>query len=120
MGALISLYALTEYPDVFGGAGCVSIHWPLGDGLMVDYLARKLPPAGSHRLYFDYGTATLDAGYEPYQRRVDALLGAARWRQGTDFLTVRAEGAPHNERAWRARVAVPLAFLLGPPPPQKR
>jgi glycosidase/predicted alpha/beta superfamily hydrolase len=120
MGALISLYALTEYPQVFGGAGCVSIHWPLGDGLMVDYLARKLPPAGSHRIYFDYGTATLDAGYEPYQRRVDAMLGAAGWREGTDFLTVRAEGAPHNERAWRARVGVPLTFLLGPPPPQKR
>ncbi len=61
MGALISLYALTEYPDVFGGAGCVSIHWPLGDGIVADYLARHLPPRDGHRLYFDYGTTTLDA-----------------------------------------------------------
>ena len=43
MGAFISLYALTEYPDVFGGAGCVSTHWPLGDGLVIDYLVRHLP-----------------------------------------------------------------------------
>ena len=120
MGGLISLYALTEYPDVFGGAGCVSIHWPLGDGLMVDYLARRLPPAGSHRIYYDFGTTTLDAGYEPYQRRVDALMRAAGYREGVDWMTVRDEGAEHSERAWRARVSVPLTFLLGPPPPQKR
>ena len=29
MGALISLYAINEYPRVFGGAGMVSTHWPL-------------------------------------------------------------------------------------------
>jgi enterochelin esterase-like enzyme len=29
MGALISLYAVNEYPQVFGGAGMVSTHWPL-------------------------------------------------------------------------------------------
>ncbi|MGH6780716.1 MAG: alpha/beta hydrolase, partial [Sphingomonadaceae bacterium] len=29
MGGLISLYAVGEYPQVFGGAGCLSTHWPL-------------------------------------------------------------------------------------------
>ena len=28
MGALISLYGVIEYPDVFAGAACVSTHWP--------------------------------------------------------------------------------------------
>jgi glycosidase/predicted alpha/beta superfamily hydrolase len=115
MGALISLYALVEYPEVFGAAGCVSIHWPLGDGLVADYLARALPPRGPNRLYFDHGTTTLDAGYEPYQRRVDAMLRAAGWREGRDFMTYRDEGAAHDERAWRARLSVPLRFLLGAP-----
>jgi hypothetical protein len=27
MGGLISLYAISEYPHVFGGAGCISTHW---------------------------------------------------------------------------------------------
>lgn len=27
MGGLISLYALCEYPEVFGGAACLSTHW---------------------------------------------------------------------------------------------
>jgi predicted alpha/beta superfamily hydrolase len=39
LGGLISLYALTEYPAVFGGAGCVSTHWPSGGSLLVDYFA---------------------------------------------------------------------------------
>jgi glycosidase/predicted alpha/beta superfamily hydrolase len=120
MGALISLYALTEYPEVFGGAGCVSIHWPLADGLVADYLARHLPAREGHRLYFDHGTATLDAAYAPYQRRVDALLRNSGWREGKDFKSYEDAGAAHDERAWRARLAVPLEFLLGPPAAQKR
>ena len=113
MGALISLYAVTEYPDVFGAAGCVSVHWPIGDGLVADHLARHLPPRGTHRFYFDHGTVTLDAGYATYQRRVDAMLRAAGWREGRDFMTYVDAGAAHDERAWRARVDVPLEFLLG-------
>ena len=29
MGSLISLYAIDEYPQIFGGAGMMSTHWPL-------------------------------------------------------------------------------------------
>jgi predicted alpha/beta superfamily hydrolase len=120
MGGLVSLYAVLERPETFGGAGCVSIHWPLADGLVVDYLARRLPDRGAHRLYFDFGTATLDAAYQAYQRRADALLRAAGWREGEDWISLRDEGAEHSERAWRARLEAPLRFLLGPAPAQNR
>ena len=113
MGGLISLYALVEYPDVFGKAGCVSTHWPVGGELMIDWLAAALPKPGQHKLYFDFGTATLDEGYEPFQLRMDALLEAAGYRQGEDCLTQKFPGAEHSERAWRARVEIPLRFLLG-------
>ena len=83
MGALISLYALAEYPGRLRRRRRVSTHWPIGDGIVIDYLAPHLPARGRHRIYFDYGTATLDASYEPYQRRVDALMRAAGWREGT-------------------------------------
>lgn len=114
MGGLISLYALAEYPQVFGGAAGLSTHWPAGDGVVVDWLGRHLPPAGAHRLYFDFGTAALDAQYPPYQARMDALLPARGYRAGHDWLTRRFEGAEHNEAAWKARLDVPLRFLLGP------
>ncbi|MGH8196891.1 MAG: alpha-amylase family glycosyl hydrolase [Steroidobacteraceae bacterium] len=114
-GALISLYALAEYPDVFGGAGGVSTHWPIGDGIVIDYLEPRLPALRGHRFYFDFGTATLDYNYEPYQRRVDALMRRAGFVEGVDWITRKHAGAEHSERAWRSRVDAPLRFLLGAP-----
>lgn len=113
MGGLISLYALTEYPDVFGAAGCVSTHWPAGGEALVDYFGRALPAPGAHRLYFDFGTADLDALYEPFQQRMDAHLLAAGYTPGRDWVTRKFPGAGHSETAWRARAADILQFVLG-------
>ncbi|MBI2813841.1 MAG: hypothetical protein HYX71_06120 [Opitutae bacterium] len=115
MGGLISAYALCEYPEIFGGAGCVSTHWPTGDGAVIDYLAKALPKPGAHKFWFDYGTATLDAQYESYQVRMDAVMKAAGYTVGRDWITRKFEGAEHSEKSWRERVDQPLAFLLGPP-----
>jgi predicted alpha/beta superfamily hydrolase len=113
MGGLISLYALCEYPKVFGGAGCVSTHWPAGDGIVVEYLKKSLPRAGSHKIYFDFGTETLDAKYEPFQMRADDVMRRAGYRENRDWMTRKFTGAEHSERSWRQRVDVPLIFLLG-------
>lgn len=123
MGGLISLYALSRHPDVFGGAGCLSTHWPggfdAGDSTLSDALhdlfADILPAAGRHRLYFDYGNATLDALYPPLQRRVDALLGDKGYGSA-DWTTRFFDGAEHSEQAWAARLDQPLRFLLPPAP----
>lgn len=113
MGGLISAYAVSEYPQVFGGAGCLSSHWPAGDGAVIEYLRRHLPPAGAHRFYFDLGSEGLDAAYEPYQRRMDEVLRAAGYQPGPHAMTRRFPGEEHSERAWAARVEIPLEFLLG-------
>lgn len=113
MGGLISAYAMAEHPQVFGGAGCLSTHWPADDGVVIDYLGSHLPDRRTHRFYFDHGTATLDASYAPYQARMDELLERAGWRRGRDFTSREFPGGEHSERAWRDRVDVPLQFLLG-------
>ena len=76
MGGLISLYGLCEHPQIFGAAACVSTHWPIGEEPLVDWFAAALPAPGTHRIYFDYGTETLDAQYEPYQARMDGHMEA--------------------------------------------
>ncbi len=113
MGGLISQYAMSRYPDVFGGAGCVSTHWPAGDGIAIDDFAAHLPDPATHRYWFDFGTATLDASYEPYQRRADEILRKAGYVEGRNWITKKFEGAEHSEKAWRLRVDQPLKFLLG-------
>jgi predicted alpha/beta superfamily hydrolase len=112
MGGLVSLYTLCEYPEVFAGAGCLSTHWPAGDGIVIDYMRHALPPPGDHYFYFDYGTETLDAEYEAYQVEADLVMRAAGYKRGVDWLTRKFPGAEHSERSWRERVQIPLLFLL--------
>jgi predicted alpha/beta superfamily hydrolase len=112
MGGLVSQYAISRYPEVFGGAGCVSTHWPAGDGIAVADFGAHLPDPATHRYWFDYGTATLDAGYEPYQKQADALLRKAGYVEGQNWVTKKFDGAEHSEKSWRLRVDQPLVFLL--------
>ena len=118
MGGLISMYAVCEYPEVFGGAACLSTHW-LGTftnennpvpAAFIGYLTKKLPALQQHTLYFDCGDQTLDAFYPPYQKQVDALLTSynnKRWKSA--FFP----GNNHSEKAWHNRLPVPFQFLLG-------
>jgi enterochelin esterase-like enzyme len=119
MGGLVSLYAIEEYPQVFGGAGCLSTHWPAGGDALVDFLGNHLPTPGSHRLYFDFGTQTLDAAYELFQLQMDQKLEQAGYRAGMDWITRKFPGADHSEAAWRQRVDLPLLFLLTGEAPSK-
>ena len=130
MGSLISLYAIDEYPQIFGAAGMMSTHWPLfmtPEGKSVDqkefevvssaferYLRPALPDPRTHKLYFDHGTETLDAIYKAYQDRVDQVVARRGYRQGVNWLTRNFPGQKHNEISWASRVDVPLQFLLPP------
>ena len=121
MGGLISWYALAKYPGVFSGAGCLSTHWPAGneetDGQLpetvIQYFQESIPRPGSHKIYFDYGTETLDAKYEPYQKRIDSIMQEIGYQNGEDWITKKFEGHEHSERSWAARLNYPLEFLLG-------
>lgn len=81
---------------------------------MIDYLAAHLPEPGIHRLYVDFGAATLDAGYEPFQQRMGVVLQRRGYVAGKDWITRKFEGAEHSEKAGRPRAGVPLQFLLCP------
>jgi predicted alpha/beta superfamily hydrolase len=118
MGGIISLYAICEYPDVFGAAGCLSTHWlgsfeknatiPLAT---FAYLKDHLPDPKSHRIYCDHGTAPpLDSLYAESQAFADILF---REKGYTDenYQSRVFPGAEHTEDAWGQRVAIPLLFL---------
>jgi predicted alpha/beta superfamily hydrolase len=120
MGGLISMYAICEYPSVFGGAACISTHWP---GIFEvennpipnafnRYLEKHLPNPKEHRIYFDFGTATLDALYEPLQKEVDAIM-LQKGYNVNNWLTKKFEGENHSEIAWQKRLHFPFVFLFG-------
>jgi len=119
MGGLISMYALCEYPEVFAGAACLSTHWPgiftvennpIPEAFAV-YLEQNLPDPASHVIYFDHGTETLDALYPPLQQKIDSIL--MKQYPQDNWASFKIEGADHSERAWNARLDIPLRFLFG-------
>lgn len=118
MGGLISLYAICEYPDVFGGAACLSTHWPGVfsmdnnpiPGAFFQYLRQRLPEPGTHRIYFDYGDQTLDALYPPLQREVDQIMREKGFTE-KNWMTLFFKGADHSEKAWAGRLVRPVCFI---------
>ena len=119
MGGLISMYAVLEYPDTFGGAACLSTHWPGVFTLennpipqaFIEYLQTSLPEASRHKFYFDHGTETLDRLYGDIQSKVDRVF-LAKGYTPSNYRSLRFDGADHSERAWQKRLHIPLEFLL--------
>lgn len=128
MGGLISLYAQIRYPEIFGGSASLSMHWLLGNS------GKPLPEAplytrqvlrafeaqialahlspGRHRIWVDRGTETLDARYTPYTAPFEIFMRRTGW--GNTFSSRVYPGTDHSEKAWGARLADPLTFLLTP------
>ena len=112
MGGLISLYAICEYPDIFGGAGCLSTHWPIAYRSFVRYLKARLPEPRLHKIYLDYGDETNSADYLVRQKRAEHIIRESGYTLGLDWIAKWYPSAPHSETAWRTRVHIPLRFLL--------
>lgn len=116
MGGLLSLHALVSRPALFGAAAGLSTHWPISaeKAATPEAVASALKawlasaPPGRGRFYTDRGDQTLDALYLPFARAIIPLFGP----QGPDFRALAFPGTSHSEAAWRARLAIPLAFLL--------
>jgi len=114
-GGLISMYAISEYPEVFGSAACLSTHWigtyNIEDNRIPDtfmeYMKHHLPDSKTHRIYFDYGNQTLDALYLPFQKKVSEVL----LEKGYDK-NILYEGADHSENSWSERLEIPLIYLF--------
>jgi enterochelin esterase-like enzyme len=124
MGGLISLYGLCEYPGVFGGAACLSIHSPCASFELMDqhtdadvaskfrnYLIRNLPEANTKLIYFDYGSNTGDAYYDSYQRALDAIM-VKKGYSSPHWETRYFSGEEHSEKSWSKRFNIPIMFLL--------
>jgi enterochelin esterase-like enzyme len=117
-GGLISLYAISEYPEVFSGAACLSTHWiggftanatvPLA---LFRYFESHLPDPASHRIYIDRGTEGLDALYATPLVFFDQMM-KDRGYQEQNYASRVFAGASHIESDWKQRLDQPLRFLF--------
>jgi predicted alpha/beta superfamily hydrolase len=111
MGGLISLYAFFRYPDTFGFAGAMSPSLWFAERAIFPVIEEADYVPG--RLYLDIGTGEGEEAVGD-ARRLRDLLHEKGYGEDALFCYVEAEGAPHSEAAWSARLAEALSFLLGP------
>jgi predicted alpha/beta superfamily hydrolase len=125
MGGMISIYAICEYPQVFGGAAGLSTHWvgkPTAWGrervrnavlplAAMNYLSQKLPDPATHRLYSDRGDDWLDSLYAPAHRLLVEVL-RDRGYAAAGAMTAVFDGTGHSEGDWSERLDVPLRFIM--------
>ena len=121
-GGLISSYALCRYPEVFGGAACLSTHCTLAfpdptqqDSAMMAayrmYLKQYVPVNGA-KVYMDNGDQTLDANYIYAQGLINEMMYESGWDEA-HYMYRFFPGTAHCEDDWKARLDIPLLFLLG-------
>jgi predicted alpha/beta superfamily hydrolase len=137
MGGLISMYAICEYPGVFGTAACFSTHWPgifdmknnpIPDA-MVRYFKKNLPYPINHKFLFTHGTEGLDALYGPTQKRIDQIMTKSGYQHSTvdaiknslpaNWNTQVDQGLGHQESTWQKQFHDNVRFLLTPTPATK-
>ncbi len=119
MGGLMSMYAISEYPNIFQGAACISTHWvgamaeennPFPEAIF-SYVAANVPNAKNHKLYFDYGDQTLDRHYPQFASTVDSIY-TSKGYSIDNFRNIHFPNSDHSEKSWQNRIHIPLTFLL--------
>ena len=116
MGGLMSMYAMSKRPDVFGTAICFSTHWPFGGETMVNELTAMLPDGQTHRLWTDSGTIELDAIYPPLHNKAVELIKQKGYSEPEGLVASIYPNTGHHESYWARRVAEALNWWLKAPP----
>jgi predicted alpha/beta superfamily hydrolase len=108
MGALISSYAISRYPEVFGAAGLFSPAYWLGPQVFDTTAARPPPP--DERIYL-YAGGSEDETMVPNAKRMAAVLKRAGLPARNLVVRIDPVGR-HNEAAWRGEFPRAVAWLF--------
>ncbi len=112
-GGLISFMLLWEHPEIFSQAACLSPAFHIED---INYIPNVLDYKGIKKkihIYFDVGTAELDAKLKPGLDEMIKVLVKKGYKANKDFKYYIAKGAVHNESAWSKRNWRYLEFMFG-------
>ena len=107
LGGVVSFYTAWQYPDVFGGAICMSSTFSYKDVLLKRVLNE---PKRNLRFYLDSGWP--NDNYEVTIAMALALISRG-WRYGHDLLYLCFPNAAHDEKAWGVRLHLPMQLFAG-------
>ena len=107
LGGVVSFYSVWQYPEVFGGAACMSSTFSFKDNL----IERVLNEAKREvRFYLDSGWP--NDNYEVTIAMATALVSRG-WQYGRDLIHFCFPQAAHDEKAWGVRLHLPAQWFNG-------
>ena len=134
LGGQASLHLLVRYPDLFGGAACMS---PAFGPTIVEEVKKHSHELRSKKIYLDIGgdvdnikVPLLDVwdhvtsqhwwnpGYFWLDTQLQGMVHAMKQsldQAGVNYVYHQVPGGRHNERAWAYRIDKPLLHLFGRP-----
>jgi predicted alpha/beta superfamily hydrolase len=107
LGGVVSLHLAWRYPDVFGGAMCLSSTFGFKDDLFERVATEAKPPI---RIYLDSGWPR--DNYDATNAMRD-LLVTRGFELGDDLLSFSFPDGAHNEGSWADRLHVPFQYFFG-------
>jgi enterochelin esterase-like enzyme len=132
LGGQAALNLLLKYPDLFGGAACLS---PAFGPTILREVTKRAESLKNKKLYLDIGGDIQDVkvpwidlmdhftphhwwnpGYWWLDTQLQTLVTAmtrALDQAGVDYCYHQVPGGRHNERAWALRIDKPLLHLYG-------
>ena len=110
LGGVVSFYLAWQYPEVFGGAACLSSAFGYRDDLLDRVADEGRKPL---RIYLDTGWP--NDNFE-VTRSMRTLLVQNGFEEGRDLMYLAFPDGRHNEASWATRCHIPLQFLFGKRP----
>ncbi|NCD69865.1 alpha/beta hydrolase [Mucilaginibacter agri] len=109
MGGLISMYAETKYPEVFGQAGIFSPAFWTASPQIYDFV-QKQKFTNKERFYFVCGDAESDSMVSDMEKMAEMVR--AKGVSGINTPVVVIKGAQHNEKQWNGDFPAFYNWLL--------
>lgn len=110
LGGVVSFYLGWQFPQVFGNVACLSSTFGYRDNLLERVLSEAVEPHEDTRIYLDSGWPR--DNYEATLTLANALLERG-FGPGSQLVHLAFPLAQHDERAWGARVHLPLQLFSG-------
>lgn len=110
LGGVLSFYLAWQWPEVFGGAACLSSTFSWHDDLIER--VEKEPLRGRAKLKFYLDSGWPADNYEVTLKMAMTLISRG-YNLGRDFLYLAFPLASHGESAWGERAHIPLQLFAG-------
>ena len=117
MGGLMSFQMAFNYPNLFGGAICMSSAFHRSISNIISQVEKSYNPPLNVKFYIDAGEKETDKHDNEdilsLCNEMTSVMKKKGYREDINLKSYIHKKGKHNEKSWAERLDIPLKFLLG-------